>query len=752
MRVKPSSPPNGSELLVLNKDGKTLYVNRTQVAAILASTGVRSRPFRSLLTERTGTETYRAVQGGVLVEFTLAELTAYLAGTATPDPIPFGRQLDVYSGTERFVGRQGTGVFASDIMQTLYVRGLGGSLEGLGGNFPGGGGGTPTPTPTPTPSSTLIVMAIGQSNEAGTGRNANIDPTLDANNPAILQWEIGVAPPTAIANQFPAGLPWPAPSGGSSIRGPAPAVSYAKARLASFTNVVIIPAAVGETALYNDVWAAPSGTRYVAARDALAACLAAYPGAVVDILWTQGEEDVITKLTSEANYSAALATMVAGFRAVTGAASAPFLMHGMTPEFIAGNGSVALGIQAAHRKAPLTIANSFYVPGTAGTNFSGDNTHYSAAACRNSGTRRAGVRAAAIALSAAAPATPANPSLVNDTISWKVPTGNAVAYVVQTSAVGANSWGNDLLVFPAEYTAEGGTVSAVAPGSGARDIRVIARSRGGDSAPTATLSYTPGSYATESTAIFTAMQAAGSEPDTTRKGVIDTYVKALLMGSTSGTNILAKLDVLHTYAAHSSAAALINWANPAAYAATLSATPPTFTVDRGFTTDGAASEINSNFNPATAPSPKFTQNSALFAIGSRTSAASANSDGGWFNGTSGVTLACRATGDNLNVRLNQTSVSSFVGGATLGNGFFAGDRDDGTATGVVAYRNGVARARVTGTATVAPVSETLRVGRSSATGYAARQYTDNMIGGHLTTAEHTDLAAARAAYMTAVGA
>lgn len=177
MQVKPVSPPNGSELLVLNKDGRTLYVTRPQVAAILASTGVRSRPFPNLLTERTGQERYRAIQGGVLVEFTLADFTAYLAGTATPDPVPFGRDLDVYSGTERFVGRQGTGVFASDIMQTLYVRGNGGSLAGLGGNFPGSGTIPPvTPTPTPTPTPTLTIS--GTQSTATVGDTTAFTPTI----------------------------------------------------------------------------------------------------------------------------------------------------------------------------------------------------------------------------------------------------------------------------------------------------------------------------------------------------------------------------------------------------------------------------------------------------------------------------------------------------------------------------------------------------------------------------------------------
>jgi hypothetical protein len=150
--VAVASPPTGSELLIVNQDGRTVYVTRAQVPVIMALAGIKSPPYPSRLTERTGTEVYRALQGGNIVEFSLADLTAYLAASGAPDQVPANRRPDLFNGTERFVGRQGAGVFASDILQTLYVRGLGGSLTGLGGDFDAGG--TPTPTPTPTPSFT----------------------------------------------------------------------------------------------------------------------------------------------------------------------------------------------------------------------------------------------------------------------------------------------------------------------------------------------------------------------------------------------------------------------------------------------------------------------------------------------------------------------------------------------------------------------------------------------------------------------
>jgi hypothetical protein len=138
----PLNPVDGSELLQVIQDGRLVLVNRPQVQTILALAGIQSRPNPSLLTERTGTETFRAIQGGNLVEMALSDLTAYLAGTATPGLVPTFRAPDFFTGRERFLIHQGSAIAAGDISQTLYVRGTGGSLQGLGGNFPDGGSGS----------------------------------------------------------------------------------------------------------------------------------------------------------------------------------------------------------------------------------------------------------------------------------------------------------------------------------------------------------------------------------------------------------------------------------------------------------------------------------------------------------------------------------------------------------------------------------------------------------------------------------
>jgi hypothetical protein len=139
--VAPITPVDGSELLVVSQDGRNVLVNRPQAQVILALAGIASRPGKSLLTERTGTERFEAIQGGNLVEMSLSDLTAYLSGIATPGAVPANRAADFFTGRERFLIHQGTAIAAADISQTLYIRGTGGSLQGYGNNFPDDGGG-----------------------------------------------------------------------------------------------------------------------------------------------------------------------------------------------------------------------------------------------------------------------------------------------------------------------------------------------------------------------------------------------------------------------------------------------------------------------------------------------------------------------------------------------------------------------------------------------------------------------------------
>jgi lysophospholipase L1-like esterase len=177
--VSPLTPVDGSELLLVNQDGRTVAVNRTQANLILALAGIRSAPGTSKLTERTGTEQFRALQGGMQVNMSLSDLTAYLAATGPVGFVPRHLRADLFNGTERFIVQQGVSLAAADIMQTAYIRGSGGSLGGLGGDFPGNSGGGVVTPPVPVVNFKLITgsdsITIGLKAPSYVGRTAAVD-------------------------------------------------------------------------------------------------------------------------------------------------------------------------------------------------------------------------------------------------------------------------------------------------------------------------------------------------------------------------------------------------------------------------------------------------------------------------------------------------------------------------------------------------------------------------------------------------
>lgn len=148
-----AGPITGGELIRAVQDGQTVYLTRPQVASLLAFTALTSPRASSFLTEKTGDENFRAVQGTARIEMNAADMLTYLAGTATPQEVPRDRQPAAFTGREKLVVRQGAMQVPIDLSQVLYVRGLGGSLGGVGG--------LPAPTPTPTPGGSIGGVAIG---------------------------------------------------------------------------------------------------------------------------------------------------------------------------------------------------------------------------------------------------------------------------------------------------------------------------------------------------------------------------------------------------------------------------------------------------------------------------------------------------------------------------------------------------------------------------------------------------------------
>lgn len=256
------------------------------------------------------------------------------------------------------------------------------------------------------------------------------------------------------------------------------------------------------------------------------------------------------------------------------------------------------------------------------------------------------------------------------------------------------------------------------------------------------------SYETESEAIFAAFT---TPPDDTRKGLIDNLVVAL---KTDG--VWAKLDVLDVFAAADSQAALINWKAPGTFNPSLVGAP-TFTADRGFTTNGSSSYINTNFNPVTAGG-QFTQNSAAFGIWSRTSAQASGGGGidigSRVNGAIAQNLITTRSSTNTAIgRVNVDTSPANTGASTDGAGHFALRRSASNAWAL--FRNATSIASGSDTSS-APTSQSFYVGAVNGAGtagvFVSRQYAAAHIGSSLTDADMTALYNALNTYLVAVGA
>ena len=242
------------------------------------------------------------------------------------------------------------------------------------------------------------------------------------------------------------------------------------------------------------------------------------------------------------------------------------------------------------------------------------------------------------------------------------------------------------------------------------------------------------SYLPEAQALFARMT---TEPDATRKGLINT-----LIGSLITAGVWSKLDALYVMAAHDAQAARQNWIADAFNLTAVSS--PAFTLDRGYQGDGSSSYLETGFNPTTATTPKFAQNSAHLSFWSRSSGQGNSVD----IGNNNSVIACRLANDTFARRCN--GVNSATGAELNGSGLFLHTRT-GPAVGRAFVRGGSVLPDAISSTT--PDNNSIRVlGRSGAVSFSARQAAAASIGGALTDAEALAYFNALNAYLTATGA
>ena len=228
-------------------------------------------------------------------------------------------------------------------------------------------------------------------------------------------------------------------------------------------------------------------------------------------------------------------------------------------------------------------------------------------------------------------------------------------------------------------------------------------------------------------------------PTGARIFVIDQTIAGL-----KNAGLWTKLDCLWFMAAEVADQALTNWIS-GSFTMTVNGTP-TFTADRGYTGNNSSGYLQTGFNPTTAPSPQFTQNSASYGFYSRTSGSGNGTcighETSWMN---------PRTGSNV-IQARLTRGATFASAASLdGSGSFTAYRTLSTEYNINA--RGTKFTDVAGTSAASTNSEFWMCAANNTTPlYSTRQLACAYIGGGLTDAEATNIQSITLGYIAAVGA
>lgn len=236
-----------------------------------------------------------------------------------------------------------------------------------------------------------------------------------------------------------------------------------------------------------------------------------------------------------------------------------------------------------------------------------------------------------------------------------------------------------------------------------------------------------------------------SEPTGARKLLINNLILSL-----KSAGVWSKLDALYVTAAADAQAARQNWIADQYNLTAVSS--PTFTTDRGYQGDGAASYLNMNFNPSTGGN--FVQDNAGFGFWSLTNVASNSAQD---IGNAGNVTLTRSSTDGHIIRVNNTgTASSFPATVTDSRGYFYAGRASAAAERARRNTSQIGTNNVASTALSNSVFTCL--GRNTATAptvtvtYSTRQLAIVFAGANLTDGESDDAYAAFLSYLQAVGA
>ncbi len=257
----------------------------------------------------------------------------------------------------------------------------------------------------------------------------------------------------------------------------------------------------------------------------------------------------------------------------------------------------------------------------------------------------------------------------------------------------------------------------------------------------AVLSYRPSTYvggmvpigfSAQANYIFAAFT---TPPTAARKKIIDTCASAIASAVTWN-----KLSLFYMLAAADTGAAYINWASPGTFKLTETGTG-TFTADRGYTPDGAASYLDTGWDASNNGGSVYAQSDAHIGVFLLSDSVSTASDFG-----TGTTNASSVR--PLTCRVNGTGAHAFTGTARFPVHAVGTRRTADGATVLYGLRNGVA-AGSTATNSAARSAVDFNIGRFNST-FSDRQIAAVHCGAALTAAETLGLYNAIKAYLAAL--
>lgn len=250
----------------------------------------------------------------------------------------------------------------------------------------------------------------------------------------------------------------------------------------------------------------------------------------------------------------------------------------------------------------------------------------------------------------------------------------------------------------------------------------------------------PRSFLDETERLEAAVRSAGGGMTLPRKEHINTCITRL-----KSNNLWSGIDVLQLYAVETTQGALINVRQPGTYNGSL-VDAPTFTADRGYTTDGSNDAINTGF----INQGNYTQDSASWSLWSLTSGQLATGSGSGSSGNPFGFLNPRNASDVIRYCINNIAIVSSSSANTDGTGFYSVVRTASNLTTV--YKNGVSFGTDATASSGEPDTNNYHVGYNiAAASFTARQFACAVLGAGRTAAQELALYNILRAYMTAVG-